>query len=89
MTRNRVGGKRWRELVPQVLAEEGGICHLCGAPGADSADHLIPISIRPDLEFERSNLRAVHHDVQPRCNRRRGAKPLAFQPRRAWGTRRL
>ncbi len=72
----RIGGHRWRELKNRVIAEEGGICHICGKPGADSADHLITIKDAPELEFERSNLRAVHHNVAPRCNRERGDRPI-------------
>lgn len=81
-------GHKWRVLKAQVLVEENYICHLCHQPGADSADHVIPVSIRPDLEMERWNLRAVHHNAGPRCNRKRGDRPLPaavdLQTTREW-----
>lgn len=80
----RVGGRRWRRLLAQVIAEEGGICHICRLPGATSGDHVIPVSKRPDLEFERWNIRACHR----LCNTKRGNRPVpawpAIKTTRAW-----
>lgn len=72
-------GRPWQRLKEQVIRRDGGICHLCGSPGADSADHLIPHS-RGGTDTL-GNLAAVHHDAEPRCNRSRGNRPLEdFQP---------
>ena len=80
----RIGGRRWRRLVQRVLAEEGGICGLCGLPGANSGDHKTPVSIWPEGEFVRENVMATHL----RCNQQRGTKPLrpsvAIKSNQAW-----
>jgi 5-methylcytosine-specific restriction endonuclease McrA len=61
--------------VAEVIERDGGMCWLCGKPGADSADHVLPASRggRDAL----ANLRAAHH----RCNlARRGADAPSGQP---------
>ncbi len=64
------GGRPWRRTVARVIRRDAGICWLCTQPGADSADHIQPRSQGgPDTL---ANLAAVHHDVEPRCNRYRG-----------------
>lgn len=61
-------GARWRRLRAQVL-EANNICWLCGKPGADSVDHVLPLSIYPELAHDMSNLRPAHIA----CNSSKGA----------------
>ena len=69
---NRTGSsRRWREhTVPKVLRRDGGICHLCGHPGATTADHLIPHAHGGTDDLD--NLAAAH----VRCNQVRGTRPI-------------
>jgi 5-methylcytosine-specific restriction endonuclease McrA len=63
-------GRPWQRRKARIIRRDSGICHLCGQPGADSADHLVPWSHGgPDTD---ANLAAVHHNVEPYCNRVRG-----------------
>jgi 5-methylcytosine-specific restriction endonuclease McrA len=60
-----------------VILRDGGICHLCGMPGATTADHMIPRKLGgPDTL---DNLRAAHVD----CNGRKGARLLVAKARLA------
>lgn len=48
--------KNWRtEIRPAAFARYGDTCHICGQPGADEIDHLIP---GDDHSIE--NLRPIH-----------------------------
>ena len=38
--------------VRAVVLAHSRICHLCGLPGADTVDHVIPRSQRPDLMWD-------------------------------------
>ena len=70
-------GRAWRTLRAQVLAEEV-VCGICGQwvdkslayrhPLSAQVDHVIPVSVAPQLVMVRSNLRLSHR----RCNRQRG-----------------
>ncbi len=46
------------------------ICWLCGQPGSTTVDHVIPLSLAPDLAEDITNLRPAHL----RCNSKRGAR---------------
>lgn len=71
-----MSGSEWQALVRVVLARDEYICQACGLPGADTADHIIPVSeggSRKDL----ANLRALHqepcHREKTQEEARRGA----------------
>ena len=61
MSAQRPSGERWLRLVRWILNQPGGrICWLCGHPGADTADHVIPLEQRPDLAWDIRNLKPAH-----------------------------
>ena len=60
-----LGHRSWRRLRAACLQLHGDVCHLCGQPGADTADHLIPRSAGGLNQLE--NLRPAHAT----CNSKR------------------
>jgi 5-methylcytosine-specific restriction endonuclease McrA len=66
-------GRPWRErIVPRVIRRDGGICHLCDRPGANTADHLVPASRGGSDSLD--NLRAAHVE----CNMLRGDRSIGW-----------
>ena len=61
-------GRPWRRIRAQILAASD-TCWLCGNRGADTVDHIIPLS-RGGAGNDPANLRPAHKS----CNSRRGAK---------------
>lgn len=66
MARN--SSRQFRKRAAMAVARDGGICGICGHPGAITADHIIPYSEWPpgvpgldDLD----NLRAAHGSRGP------------------------
>jgi hypothetical protein len=55
-----VSGTRTDRFAKYVVDYYGGLCHLCEHGGAKQSDHLIPVTERPDLEFDLSNCRPAH-----------------------------
>ncbi len=82
--------RRYRTALREVQAT-GPTCWLCGHPGSDSLDHVIPASVAPELAADPSNWRPCH-GVQGcptcgrRCNQERGTRMASPQTRRsrAW-----
>lgn len=69
--RRRSNSRASREENHRILAASN-ICHICGKPGADAVDHVIPLARggRDDA----SNKKPAHHDVAPYCNRRKSSR---------------
>ena len=66
----RTGNAYYRRQRAQVLAHSD-ICWLCGKPGSDSTDHIVPVS--QGGSDNASNLRPAHLE----CNKIRGVKDAA------------
>ncbi|MGV0868463.1 HNH endonuclease [Corynebacterium kalidii] len=64
------GGRRVTEMRRRVFGAMGRVCHLCGLPGADTIDHLVPRAAGGDDSLD--NLRPAHGD----CNALRQDMPL-------------
>lgn len=71
----RMSGRKRQERNRRILAASD-VCHICGDPGADAVDHVIPLA-RGGSDTDPANLRPAHHDVPPFCNRVKGAKAFA------------
>lgn len=64
----RLSGSAQQARARRVLERHGTVCHLCGHPGADVADHVVALSAGgPDTE---ANLRPAHQAPCPTCHRR-------------------
>ena len=73
---------RWpyiRRMAYDRDKKNRSVCHICKQPinyflppsSCDDAyepDHVVPVSVNPDLELDLSNIKASHR----RCNRARG-----------------
>jgi 5-methylcytosine-specific restriction endonuclease McrA len=68
----RITGPRWQAIRAMVVARDGGICHICGRPGATSADHVVALA-DGGSNFP-SNLRASHRTCNYAKNARRSSE---------------
>lgn len=51
----------WSALRRVILARDGYVCRGCGLPGADTVDHIIPVS-EGGSPRDPANLQALHED---------------------------
>lgn len=61
------GGRKAQQYVVATLETYGRVCWLCGLPGANSADHVIPRS-KGGAVYDLANLGPSHR----KCNESRG-----------------
>ena len=85
----RLSGGARQKRNRQVFAIKGDVCHICGHPGSDAIDHVLPLApvANDPAELSRrdndpDNLRPAHHDVRcptcgERCNRTKGTRTIA------------
>lgn len=72
------GQSGWSEqkLHREILREFKGICHVCGNPGSDEVDHVLPVT--EGGTSDRSNLRPIHsspcHDVKTKLESKKGKR---------------
>lgn len=70
----RISGRARQERNRKILTASD-VCHICGQPGSDAIDHVVPLSRCAALGIDPespTNLKPAHHDVAPYCNRRKG-----------------
>lgn len=87
-------GVKWRVWRDGVFALYGSQCHLCGHPDADSADHLVPLSVWGNQPYDPRLSRPAHgvagcETCGLKCNSSRGNKLWAQHESQYQGAVRL
>lgn len=67
-------GAVWRRISKQVIAAYGGVCVICGHPGAGDAHHVPPLGQLRAMGLDPNNpafIRPAHgaHSRCPTCRR--------------------
>lgn len=65
----RISGGRRQAFAAVVMARDGWTCQLCGAV-AEEVDHIIPVALAPERQFDMTNARASCR----RCNAKRSKR---------------
>lgn len=53
------GDRRWKDARAACLERDGHACIWCGATTELEVDHIIELSVDPDLAFDLDNLRTL------------------------------
>lgn len=75
-----VNGKRVAAFNAAMFDRYGRHCHLCGGYGADTADHIKPVSTHPELRWDLANVRPAHQA----CNSSRKDRALTLAWDAGW-----
>ena len=76
---DRAAYRRYQKLRLVILASQPA-CAICGKPGADSIDHIVPLSKGGRID-DLANMRPAH---QFPCNHQRGVEPVSMPRSREW-----
>ncbi len=68
MTRPGWSGRRVTDAIRFVVTRDNGMCGICDHPGANSLDHIKPVTEAPHLEWDPTNWQAAHLDPAGRPN---------------------
>ena len=55
MAKDPRDSRQWRALRLTILARDGYTCHYCGADGATTVDHILPVKSHPDQAMNSEN----------------------------------
>ena len=66
------GGRKAQQYVRLTLEQYGEVCWLCGLPGSNTADHVVPRS-KGGAVYDLMNLAPAHR----KCNESRGNRDPA------------
>jgi len=89
-------GRPYRRARAEMFAIYGDTCHLCGHPGARTADHLVPVALDADQPIDPHDMRPAHGSggthpnpcptCRRHCNQERGTKAVdaLFKPAIQW-----
>lgn len=85
--RNGRGTAAWKRTRQAVLIAHNYICHMCGHPGADTVDHLVPLAHGGTNTYD--NLRPAHGKRQAwgcpgNYAKKDGPTPALRPPSRHW-----